>query len=190
VAQSTAHTPRSVSLPDDLTCRGLRDRVAAHLCAHRGIPGTHVVARRSRCVYTAMAFSHYSSQVESKLDAEARLMNSGEGRRLIDELIRRASGPRSMDSPLSPDDLERRGATSSFFTLLYIAARERGTGRSERRIRLLTSRRFTRSGRPSSGSPARRRGTSIVSRSSSRLGGRCCGSLIRMSAFDDILSED
>ncbi|RZT87177.1 hypothetical protein EV383_4086 [Pseudonocardia sediminis] len=75
-----------------------------------------------RWVYTAMAFSHYSSQVESKLDAEARLINSEEGQRLVDELIRRASGPRSMDSPLSPADLERRGVTSSFFTLLYIAA--------------------------------------------------------------------
>ena len=31
-----------------------------------------------------------------------------------------------MDSPLSPDDLERRGATSSFFTLLYIAALRAG----------------------------------------------------------------
>lgn len=79
-----------------------------------------------RWVYTAMAFSHYSSQVETKLDAEARVVQSERGQRLVDELIRRASGPRSVDSPISPDDLERRGASSSFFTLLYIAALRAG----------------------------------------------------------------
>lgn len=84
------------------------------------------VAGLRRWVYTAMAFSHYSSQVESKLDAEAKLAGAEQGSRLIEELVRRASGPRSVNSPLSPDDLERRGATSSFFTLLYIAAMRAG----------------------------------------------------------------
>jgi hypothetical protein len=78
-----------------------------------------------RWVYTAMAFSHYSSQVESKLDAEARIVDRA-GPGLFDELIRRASGPRSMDSSLVPEDLEHRSTTSPLFTLLYIAALRAG----------------------------------------------------------------
>jgi hypothetical protein len=74
-----------------------------------------------RWVYTAMAFSHYSSQVETKLDAEVRVIDRG-GPRMLDELIRRAADPRSPDSPLTPDDLEHRTASSPLFTLLYIAA--------------------------------------------------------------------
>jgi hypothetical protein len=75
-----------------------------------------------RWVYTAMAFSHYSNQVESKLDAEARLCREKSGTTLFDDLIRRASGPRSTDTPLSPDDLAGRSSKSPFFALLYIAA--------------------------------------------------------------------
>lgn len=75
-----------------------------------------------RWVYTAMAFSHYSSQVESKLDAEARLTREQSGTRLFNELIRRASGPRSADSPIAPDDLLYKTASSPLFNLLYVAA--------------------------------------------------------------------
>ena len=78
-----------------------------------------------RWVYTAMAFSHYSSQVESKLDAEARVVARG-GSGTFADLIRRASGPRSPDIPLSPSDLEHRSSNSPLFTLLYIAALRRG----------------------------------------------------------------
>lgn len=98
------------------------------LLLHRrnGSLSSEEAAGLRRWVYTAMAFSHYSSQVETKLDAEARVVQSERGQRLIDELVRRASGPRSVDSPISPDDLERRSASSSFFTLLYIAALQAG----------------------------------------------------------------
>lgn len=75
-----------------------------------------------RWVYTTMAFSHYSNQVESKLDVEARLCREKSGTTLFDDLIRRASGPRSTDTPLSPEDLAGRGSKSPFFALLYIAA--------------------------------------------------------------------
>lgn len=73
-----------------------------------------------------MAFSHYSNQVESKLDAEARLTREKSGRELFDELIRRASGPRSVDSPLTPDDIARKAASSPLFNLLYVAVLRRG----------------------------------------------------------------
>ncbi|MBB6414853.1 DUF262 domain-containing protein [Streptomyces sp. AK010] len=89
-------------------------------------PGEAQLLRR--WVYTAMAFSHYSLQVEGKLDAEARLIKSREGEGLFDELIRRASGPRSLDSALHPRDLEQKYSTHPFFKLLYIAAL-RGTAR-------------------------------------------------------------
>lgn len=79
-----------------------------------------------RWVYTAMGFSHYSSQVESKLDAEAKLTETKDGRDLFDDLLRRASGPRSVDSPISPDDLPSKGASSPLFNLLYIAALKDG----------------------------------------------------------------
>ncbi|MYS20848.1 hypothetical protein GA0115240_123662 [Streptomyces sp. DvalAA-14] len=75
-----------------------------------------------RWVYTAMAFSHYSLQVEGKLDAEARLVKGRVGEDLFTELIRRASGPRSVDSPIQPRDLEQKYSTHAFFRLLYIAA--------------------------------------------------------------------
>lgn len=75
-----------------------------------------------------MAFSHYSLQVEGKLDAEARLIKAREGEGLFAELIRRASGTRSLDSALHPRDLEQKYSTHPFFKLLYIAAL-RGTAR-------------------------------------------------------------
>ncbi|GGT04414.1 hypothetical protein GCM10010271_02850 [Streptomyces kurssanovii] len=83
-------------------------------------PGEAQLLRR--WVYTAMAFSHYSLQVEGKLDAEARLIKSREGEGLFAELIRRASGTRSRDSALHPRDLEQKYSTHPFFKLLYIAA--------------------------------------------------------------------
>ncbi|MFE5191982.1 DUF262 domain-containing protein [Streptomyces sp. NPDC056628] len=89
-------------------------------------PGEAQLLRR--WVYTAMAFSHYSLQVEGKLDAEARLIKSREGEGLFVELIRRASGTRSRDSALHPRDLEQKYSTHPFFKLLYIAAL-RGTAR-------------------------------------------------------------
>ncbi len=89
-------------------------------------PGEAQLLRR--WVYTAMAFSHYSLQVEGKLDAEARLIKSREGEGLFTELIRRASGTRSRDSALHPRDLEQKYSTHPFFKLFYIAAL-RGTAR-------------------------------------------------------------
>ncbi|MER7968388.1 DUF262 domain-containing protein [Streptomyces sp. NPDC096080] len=89
-------------------------------------PGEAQLLRR--WVYTATAFSHYSLQVEGKLDAEARLIKSREGEGLFAELIRRASGTRSRDSALHPRDLEQKYSTHPFFKLLYIAAL-RGTAR-------------------------------------------------------------
>ncbi|MEU0075777.1 DUF262 domain-containing protein [Streptomyces sp. NPDC006332] len=83
-------------------------------------PGEAQLLRR--WVYTAMGFSHYSLQVEGKLDAEARLIRAREGEGLFAELIRRASGTRSVDSPLQARDLEQKYSTHPFFRLLYIAA--------------------------------------------------------------------
>lgn len=83
-------------------------------------PGEAALLRR--WVYTAMAFSHYSLQVETKLDAEARLLRARHGEELFAELIRRASGSRSADTPLHPRDLEQKYSTHAFFRLLYIAA--------------------------------------------------------------------
>lgn len=103
--------------------------VPALLLYHRDgklLPGETQLLRR--WVYTAMAFSHYSLQVEGKLDAEARLIKSREGEDLFAELIRRASGTRSLDSALHPRDLEQKYSTHPFFKLLYIAAL-RGTAR-------------------------------------------------------------
>ncbi|KAF3468519.1 DUF262 domain-containing protein [Streptomyces sp. Tu 3180] len=89
-------------------------------------PGEAQLLRR--WVYTAMAFSHYSLQVEGKLDAEARLIRTREREGLFAELIRRASGTRSRDSALHPRDLEQKYSTHPFFKLLYVAAL-RGTAR-------------------------------------------------------------
>ncbi|MGW6289469.1 GmrSD restriction endonuclease domain-containing protein [Streptomyces sp. NPDC055107] len=75
-----------------------------------------------RWVYTAMAFSHYSLQVEGKLEAEAKLIRARGGEDLFVELIRRASGPRSADSSLHPRDMEQKYSTHPFFRMLYIAA--------------------------------------------------------------------
>jgi hypothetical protein len=101
--------------------------VPAYLLYRRGnqlAPGEAEMLRR--WLFTAMAFSHYSLQVETKLDAEARLIDSSAGKRLFDELIRRATGPRSIDSPIHPKDLEKKYASHAFFNLLYIAALKAG----------------------------------------------------------------
>ncbi|KAB8182108.1 DUF262 domain-containing protein [Nonomuraea phyllanthi] len=87
-------------------------------------PGEPELLRR--WVYTSMAFSHYSLQVETKLDAEARIIDTRRGGDLFDELIRRASGPRSVGSPVHPTDLEQKYASNAFFNLLYIAALRSG----------------------------------------------------------------
>ena len=79
-----------------------------------------------RWVYTAMAFSHYSSQVESKLDAEVKAVRDLPQDKLWDDLIRRASGPRSANTSIAPSDLEDKGNRSALFNLLYIAALESG----------------------------------------------------------------
>jgi len=80
-----------------------------------------------RWVYTAMAFSRYSSQVETKLEAEAKLIDSTvDSEQLFRELLRLASGPRTEGTSLHPSDLERRYASSPFFNLLYIDALRRG----------------------------------------------------------------
>ncbi|WP_327421139.1 DUF262 domain-containing protein [Streptomyces sp. NBC_01230] len=97
--------------------------VPALLLHHRQgklLPGEAALLRR--WVYTAMAFSHYSLQVEGKLDAEARLVKGRGGEQLFTELIRRAFGPRSVGSPIHPRDLEQKYSTHAFFRLLYIAA--------------------------------------------------------------------
>jgi len=75
-----------------------------------------------RWVYMTMAFSHYSNQVESKLDTEARLCGERTGDALFDDLIRRASGLRTAGTPLTANDLVGRGASSPLFNLLYIVA--------------------------------------------------------------------
>lgn len=79
-----------------------------------------------RWVLTAMAFSHYSNQVESKLEAEAKAIREQTGASLWAEMIRRASGTRSSDTPISPVDLTDKSARSPFFNLLYIAALKNG----------------------------------------------------------------
>ncbi len=101
--------------------------VPAYLLHQRGgLLSNEETALLRRWVYTAMAFSHYSNQVEGKLDAEAKLTQIKSGQELFDDLIRRASGPRSVDSPIGPDDLSSKGASSPLFNLLYIAALKDG----------------------------------------------------------------
>ncbi|WP_235545358.1 DUF262 domain-containing protein [Phycicoccus sp. Soil802] len=75
-----------------------------------------------RWVYTAMAFSHYSNQVEGKLDIEARLIRDRSGPALWDELLRRASGARPLGAKIEATELASRTYSSSWFNLLYIAA--------------------------------------------------------------------
>ncbi|MCU1676419.1 MAG: hypothetical protein JWM93_1177 [Frankiales bacterium] len=75
-----------------------------------------------RWVYTAMAFSYYSNQVEGKLDSDARLVRERAGAELFDELIRRASGPRPAGAAIEPGDLASKKSSSSWFNLLYVAA--------------------------------------------------------------------
>jgi len=97
--------------------------VPAYLLHHRKGQLTHdEVGSLRRWVYTAMAFSHYSNQVESKLDTEVRLTRETSGPDLFVELLRRASGPRSVDSPISSGDLVHKASSSPLFNLLYIAA--------------------------------------------------------------------
>ena len=78
-----------------------------------------------RWVLTTMAFSHYSSQVESKLEAEAKAIREQSPKQLWPELLRRASGPRSIDSSITPNDLVDKSNRSPLFNLLYIAALRR-----------------------------------------------------------------
>lgn len=78
-----------------------------------------------RWVYTAMAFSYYSNQVEGKLDIEARLIREKTGDELWAELLRRASGARPVGAKIEATELASRTYSSSWFNLLYIAALRR-----------------------------------------------------------------
>lgn len=77
-------------------------------------------------VYTSMAFSYYSNQVEGKLDADARLARERTGPHLFDELVRRASGARPTGTPIEPQELTSKKSTSPWFNLLYIAVLRSG----------------------------------------------------------------
>lgn len=79
----------------------------------------------TRWVFTAMAFSHYSNQVESKLEAEAKAIREQPSDQLWPDLLRRASGARSIDSSITPNDLVDKTHRSPLFSLLYIAALKR-----------------------------------------------------------------
>lgn len=97
--------------------------IPAYLLFHRGNRLSPVEADGlRRWVYTAMAFSYYSNQVEGKLDLDARLVRERSGTELFDELLRRASGPRPAGAPIEPGDIASKKSTSSWFNLLYIAA--------------------------------------------------------------------
>jgi hypothetical protein len=97
--------------------------IPAYLLFQRGnrVSVTEAEGMR-RWVYTAMAFSYYSNTVEGKLDFDARLVRERGGTELIDELIRRASGPRPAGAAIEPADLASKKSSSSWFNLLYIAA--------------------------------------------------------------------
>lgn len=79
-----------------------------------------------RWVYTAMAFSHYSNQVESKLDAEAKILAEVTRAEALESLIRRAADPRPVDAPITSNDLVGRSQSSAYFNLLYIRALQTG----------------------------------------------------------------
>lgn len=100
--------------------------VPAYMLHHRkGQLHSDEASLLRRWVYTAMAFSHYSNQVEGKLDVEARMTHRG-GEEMLYELLRRASGPRSVDSSIAPDDLVGKTDRSPLFNLLYVAALRNG----------------------------------------------------------------
>ncbi|MGC4934750.1 GmrSD restriction endonuclease domain-containing protein [Gordonia sp. DT30] len=83
-----------------------------------------------RWVYTAMAFSYYSNQVEGKLDADAKSIRTAAASTrdtvsVLGDLIRRASGARPIGTPVDPDELSSKKMSSAWFNLLYIAALQR-----------------------------------------------------------------
>ncbi|MGH2661972.1 MAG: hypothetical protein ACRDH8_04025, partial [Actinomycetota bacterium] len=75
-----------------------------------------------RWTYTAMAFSRYSNQVESKLDAEIKVLDERRGEEALTDLIRRASDPRPVGTPLTSSDLLDKKSSSALFHLMYIRA--------------------------------------------------------------------
>ncbi|QKE84385.1 hypothetical protein [Arthrobacter sp. NEB 688] len=80
---------------------------------------------RCRCVYTAVAFSRYSNQVEGKLDTEARLVREKAGDPLWNDLLTRASGARPVGTKITANEVASRTYSSAGFNLLYIAALRR-----------------------------------------------------------------
>ncbi|QHN29522.1 DUF262 domain-containing protein [Gordonia amarae] len=87
-------------------------------------------ATLKRWVYTAMAFSYYSNQVEGKLDADSKSLRSAVDSTssfldTLTGLVRRASGARPVDTPIDPEELSSKKMSSAWFNLLYIAALQR-----------------------------------------------------------------
>lgn len=78
-----------------------------------------------RWVYTSMAFSRYSNQVEGKLDIEARLVREKSGDALWNDLLTRASGARPVGTKITANEVASRTYSSAWFNLLYIAALRR-----------------------------------------------------------------
>jgi hypothetical protein len=96
--------------------------VPGYLLRHHKVLSESQTQQLRQWVYAAMAFSFYSSSVDSKLEAE---INDIKEKSLDDALVslrKRAFGTFSLEGSISPADLEGKKASSGLFNLLFIHA--------------------------------------------------------------------
>jgi hypothetical protein len=82
--------------------------------------------RLSQWVYSVMAFSSYSSSVDSSLEIEIKFIKEKSTDEALELLRKRAFGTFSLEGSISPRDLEGKNSASGLFNLLFIHALRSG----------------------------------------------------------------
>jgi hypothetical protein len=96
------------------------------LASSKKTPTSEQLRRLSQWVYSVMAFSSYSSSVDSSLENEIRFIKEKSTDEALDLLRKRAFGTFSLEGSISPRDLEGKNAASGLFNLLFVHALKSG----------------------------------------------------------------
>lgn len=97
-----------------------------HLASRGKTLSSQQLNKLSQWVYSVMAFSSYSSSVDSSLESEIRLINEKSTDETLNLLRKRAFGTFSLEGSISPRDLEGKNAASGLFNLLFVHALKSG----------------------------------------------------------------
>ena len=96
------------------------------LASSKKTPTSEQLQKLTQWVYSVMAFSSYSSSVDSSLENEIRFIKEKPTDEALALLRKRAFGTFSLEGSISPRDLEGKNAASGLFNLLFVHALKSG----------------------------------------------------------------